>query len=41
MVGVGAGKNLPSITTDYQVADVTKLPFNDNTFDTVFDTFGL
>lgn len=41
MVGIGGAKVVPALTYNYIVADVRKMPFPDNTFDTVVDTFGL
>ncbi len=41
MKSVGEAKILPALQFNYKVADVTKLPFKDNSFDTVIDTFGL
>ena len=41
MVGIGSSKIVPVLDYKYLIADVKKLPFPDNTFDSVVDTFGL
>jgi ubiquinone/menaquinone biosynthesis C-methylase UbiE len=41
MVSIGMTKTLPSTSYKYVVGDITKMPFKDNEFDTVIDTFGL
>ena len=41
MIEFALSKNSAFVKTEYKVADVTKMPFNDNSFDTVVDTFGL
>ena len=41
MASIGTNKISPLISYKYLIEDVTKMPFNDNTFDTVVDIFGL
>jgi ubiquinone/menaquinone biosynthesis C-methylase UbiE len=41
MASIGMTKVLPTMSYNYVVGDVTKMPFNDDEFDTVIDTFGL
>lgn len=41
MVSVGITKINPMINPKYIVGDVRNMPFDDNTFDTVVDIFGL
>ena len=41
MVAIGGSKIIPSIDYQYLMANVTNMPFKDNEFDTVVDTFGL
>jgi ubiquinone/menaquinone biosynthesis C-methylase UbiE len=41
MASIGMTKTLPTIGYNYVVGDVTKMPFKDDEFDTVIDTFGL
>jgi ubiquinone/menaquinone biosynthesis C-methylase UbiE len=41
MVSTGSSKISPFIKYDYQLGDVMAMPFPDDSFDTVIDTFGL
>ena len=41
MASIGMTKTLPSTDYKYVIGDVTKMPFKDDEFDTVIDTFGL
>lgn len=41
MVEIGQIKLLPTLNYNYVNGDVTAMPFKDNEFDTVIDTFGL
>jgi ubiquinone/menaquinone biosynthesis C-methylase UbiE len=41
MASIGMTKTLPLTEYKYLVADVTKMPFSDDEFDCVIDTFGL
>lgn len=41
MASIGMTKIVPTIDYKYVVGDVTKMPFKDDEFDTVIDTFGL
>ena len=41
MVSAGSSKVSPMVKYNYIVADVMALPFKDDTFDCVVDTFGL
>lgn len=41
MASIGMTKTLPSTEYKYVIGDVTKMPFKDDEFDTVIDTFGL
>jgi ubiquinone/menaquinone biosynthesis C-methylase UbiE len=41
MASIGMTKIVPTIDYNYVVGDVTKMPFKDDEFDTVVDTFGL
>lgn len=41
MASIGMTKTLPTTSYKYVVGNVTKMPFKDDEFDTVIDTFGL
>lgn len=41
MASIGMTKTLPSTDYKYVIGDVTKMPFKDDEFDCVIDTFGL
>lgn len=41
MTSIGSSKISPFIKYNYIVGDVMAMPFQDNTFDYVLDTFGL
>ena len=41
MASIGMTKTLPMTQYTYVVGNVTKMPFKDDEFDCVFDTFGL
>ena len=41
MASIGMTKSVPSTKYKYVIGDVTKIPFEDNQFDCVIDTFGL
>lgn len=41
MVGIGSSKSSPLVKYRYIVGDVMAMPFSDNEFDCVIDTFGL
>ena len=41
IAAIGSAKSLPTLSSNYIVGNVMKLPFKDNEFDTVVDIFGL
>jgi len=41
MVSTGSSKVSPLVKYNYMVADVMNMPFKNDTFDCVIDTFGL
>ena len=41
MVSVGSTKTSPLLTYDYTLGDAMDMPFKDNSYDCVIDTFGL
>ncbi len=41
MMSIGSAKTSPFVNYEYVVGDVMKMPFRDNQFDCVIDTFGL
>lgn len=41
MMSIGSSKTSPRVKYNYVVGDVMAMPFSDNEFDCVIDTFGL